>query len=89
MATTIIADVKMFDKNLMDLYIQKNDESSKKIGSFETKDCNDAILSFAQQNDAETVFLIGNKAYCEGIKESLAREEKEKYGASHLLINIV
>lgn len=89
MATTIIADVKMFDKNLMDIYIQRDDEASRKIGSFETKDCNDVILSFAQHNNAETVFLIGNKSFCEGLKESLAKEEKERYGASQLLINIV
>lgn len=85
----ILIDVKMFDKNVFDLYTQNGNGFAGKIGSFEIKDLSDVALSFAHKYNADTITLSGNKAYCEGLREKIMIEEKTRNGYNQLLINII
>lgn len=92
----IIIDVKMFDKKVFNLYVQtenfektSSENDMKKIGSFELKDLEDVILSFAKKYNTQTICLIGNKAYCEGLRTKIATEEKIRNGCNNLLIEII
>lgn len=85
----ILIDVKMFDKNVFDLYTQNDNGFAGKIGSFELDNLPDVALSFAKKYNSDTVTLVGNKAYCEGLKGKIATEEKTRNGYNQLLINII
>lgn len=86
----ILLDVKMFDKNVFDLYTQNDNGFAGKIGSFELDNLPDVALSFAKKYNSDTIFLVGgNHVYNEGLKEKIAREEKARNGYNQLLINII
>lgn len=85
----IMLDVKMFDKNVFDLYTQNDNGFAGKIGSFELDNLPDVALSFAKKYNSDVVTLVGNKAYCEGLREKIVKEEKLRNGYNQLLINII
>ena len=85
----IMIDVKMFDKNVFDLYTQNDNGFARKIGSFELDNLPDVALSFAKKYNSDVVTLVGNKDYCEGLKEKIVKEEKIRNGYNQLLINII
>lgn len=85
----IMIDVKMFDKNIFDLYTQNDNGFAGKIGSFELDNLPDVALSFAKKYNSDVVTLVGNKTYCEGLREKIVKEEKLRNGYNQLLINII
>ena len=55
----IMIDVKMFDKNVFDLYTQNDNGFARKIGSFELDNLPDVALSFAKKYNSDVVTLVG------------------------------